>query len=124
VPYSYWIDPDRRLAVAVGEGRCDLAAALDTLQRLAADPALGPGFGVLVDLRDADYTPSIGEARALAAFYASPAGLLGHRLARVVRKPVDYGVGNMIATLAGLRGGQVRTFRSVREALAWLGGPG
>jgi hypothetical protein len=124
MPYTYTIDSGRRLAIATGEGICDLASALATLRRLVADPSFGPDFRVLVDLRAAEYTPSAGEVRALAQFYASPGGLGGHRLARVVSRLVDYGVGNMLATLASLGGGTVSTFLSVEEALAWLDAPG
>jgi hypothetical protein len=105
---------------ATGDGPCDLPSALAMLRQLAADPDFGPGFDVLLDLRGADYTPTAGEARVKASFYAAPAGLGGHRLARVVSRLVDYGVGNLLATLAGLYGGEVGTFLSVEEALAWL----
>jgi hypothetical protein len=50
-------------------------------------------------------------------------GRVGHRHAPG-SKLVDYGVGNMLATVAGFRGGEVGTFRSLEAALAWLNRPG
>jgi hypothetical protein len=120
MPYTYAIDPDRRLVSATGDGPCDLPSALALLRRIAADPDFGPGFDVLLDLRGADYTPTAHGARVKARFYASPAGLGGHRLARVVSRLVDSGAGNQLATLAERYGGEVGTFRTVEEALAWL----
>src|SRR5437879_5602409 len=108
MPYTYHIEPPRRLVIAVGTGACDLSAALATLRTLTVDSAFEPDFAVLVDLRAARYTPTAEEAGRLADFYASPAGLRGHRVARVVSRMVDFGVGNMIGTLAEMRGGEVR----------------
>jgi hypothetical protein len=84
MPDTDVIDPDRRLVTATGTGPCDLKAALAKLRELVADPAFGPGFRVLLELRAADYTPTAREAEALANCYAAPAGRRGHRLARVV----------------------------------------
>jgi hypothetical protein len=120
MPFTLTIDPARRLAVVTGAGPCDVVGALAALRQVGADPAFGPDFRVLIDLRAAEYAVSDDEARALAAYSADPAGLGGCRIARVVRGPVEYGAGAAVAARAEFGGGRAATFLTVASALAWL----
>jgi hypothetical protein len=90
------------------------------LRALAADPVLGPGDRVLLDLRAAEVTLGVDEAWAVAGFCGAPVGPRGHWVALVVARQADFGSADLVATLAGFHEGAVRVFRSVESALGWL----
>ena len=122
MPYRSEIDPPAGLATVAAEpGPSDLLDTIAALRGLAGDARLGPGFGVLLDVRAATTAPRAGEAREIAWALASPSVLGGHPVALLVAAaPVQVGMGNMIATLGALGGGEVDAFTDATEALAWL----
>ena len=95
-----------------------LASSRDGIEEFSRASGLGPDFGVLLDLRENDYTPSATEAHELTTLYLER--FRGRPLAMVVARLVQLGVANMISTIAELRGGSVRAFRDREEAEAWL----
>jgi len=82
------------------------------------DPRLGTDFGVVLDLRENDYTPSAAEAPELTKLYLD--SFRGRPLAMIVSRLVQLGVANMISTIAELRGGSVQAFRDREEGEQWL----
>ena len=111
--------PDR-LVRLVGTGPLDFETCAATIRQL--DAALGgeAGFGVLADLRGADYDASVAEIRGFATMVTEPATLRGHRYAIVVSSTVMFGLGRMFSAYLGLLGGEAEVFREVEPATAWL----
>lgn len=120
MPYASTIDPERRIMIVVATAPNDRASTSLGIEEFSKDPRLAPGFGVLLDLRENDYTPSAPEAHELTNLYLDK--FRGRPLALVVARLVQLGVANMIATIAELRGGSVRAFRDRNEAEVWLTG--
>lgn len=117
---SYSINSAEKLVYVTFPEVIDLASSLDTMRALAADERLGEGFGILVDLRTAKPVPSVQEARLIASTASQSDLFLHHPTALVVSRAVQYGMGNMISIIAGLRGASVQAFYEIEEAKTWL----
>lgn len=119
-PISYTINPVEKLVYVTFPENIELDSSLATMQALAADKQLGPGFGILVDLRAAKPVPSAEEARLIVLTAARSDLFLHHRTALLVSRLIQYGMGNMISILAGLQGAVVHPFYEFEEAKSWL----
>lgn len=120
MPYTYVIDAERGLMLIEATPPNTIESSRAGIEEFSQDPELGPDFGILLDLRENDYTPSATEAHDLTVLYLER--FRGRPLAMVVARLVQLGVANMISTIAELRGGSVRAFRDRNEGEAWLEG--
>ena len=118
MPYNYLVDVDRRLGIVVASAPNTFESTRDGILEFATDPRLGPDFGIVLDVRENDYTPSATEAPELTKLYLEK--FRGRPLAMIVSRLVQLGVANMIATIAELRGGSGRVFRDRDEGETWL----
>ena len=118
--FLYSIDRDKKLAYITFPEKGGLAESLDVIRQVSADERLGEDFGVLVDAQATSFAPTLEEARVIASAVSDPDLFLQHQIAVVVSQAVQYGMGNMIAILAGLKGAAIRVFYEVEEAEAWL----
>ena len=119
------IDHERRLVTARGRGTLTHEDVFE-YQREVWSRADVAGYDELVDLSDIDRIdlPSTGEVRNLATLAASmdPKGSRS-KLAIVARDDFAFGLGRMYETYRGLdprSTKEVRVFRTVPEALAYL----
>ena len=118
MPYSWMVDEERRLGIVVATASNSFESTRDGINEFAKDPRLGPDFGIVLDLRENDYTPSATEAPELTHLYLEK--FRGRPLAMIVSRLVQFGVANMISTIAELRGGSVQAFRDRDEGEKWL----
>lgn len=114
------IDSNKQKATILGTGHTDAAGFRDILLKAVADPSFRVGYGILVDARSLDYTPTIDETKQFTEFHISNDTLKRSKVAVVVTKVVDYGMANMFSTLCEMKGATVRSFQSVTEAECWL----
>lgn len=121
MPFQIAIDSHRQMATLVGSGSTDAPGFRAALLRLVADPDFVPGYRVLVDARDLDYTPTPNETRMFVEFHMSLPSLRTSKVAVVVTKLVDFGMANMFASLCELRDAPVCSFLSLSAAEEWLG---
>ena len=118
MPYSISVDVERRLGIIVATPSNSFESTRDGILEFSQDPRLGPDFGIVLDLRENDYTPSATEAPELTSLYLEK--FRGRPLAMIVSRLVQLGVANMISTIAELRGGSVQAFRDRDEGEKWL----
>lgn len=118
MPYAITIDQARSLAIILGTPPNDLESSLAAMSELAARPDFLPGYGMLCDFRENDYTPGVADAPKLAEAYSEK--FRGRPMAIVVSSLLHYGIANMITTLIQLRGSPVAAFRDIDEAAAWI----
>ena len=123
MPYTSAFDAARHLAVLRADGAVDLAASLEAMAALTADDRLAPGWAILVDMRAADYTPSLAEVRRLTELQGQAERLKAHPIAFVTATAVHHTAANMVATMATLKGATAKAFRDLAEAEAWLASP-
>lgn len=120
MPYATEFDFPRRRAVLRAEGPVDLAASLEAMAALTTDARLGSGYTILVDMRAADYTPSLAEVRRLTDLKGQAEQLKAYPIAFVTSTAVHHTAANMVATMATLKGARAKAFRELAEAEAWL----
>lgn len=113
------IDASNRLVVLRLEGVGTFEECRGLIGDLASSPDVGPGFGVLADIRALKYPASLSESRQLAderSRVPRPAG----PLAIVVGDDLHHGTSRQFAAVSEVRGRQVAVFRDMVEARAWL----
>src|SRR5580658_5568800 len=121
MPWSYEIDPGRRLvrARAWGELTHDEITALRL--RYTGDPAFQADFSQLFDLREVTtVSATLEELQEVAGFSVFGAGA---KRAFVATNPVPYAFSRMYEAYREFNGGQeeIEVFRSIEEAEKWLG---
>jgi hypothetical protein len=121
-PIELRAEPDRAREPAwlVPSEECDAATLRDELVELTRSGSCDPELTVLVDFRHAQFLPEPAEAVAIADALAPPTRFLCPHVALVAAEEETLRVLGLIATLAALRGGAVRSFRDFDAALAWL----
>jgi hypothetical protein len=110
----------RQPAWLVLSSGCDAALLRAGLVDLMRGECSDPDLRVVVDFRRTNYLPEPGEALAIADALAPPTRFLRPSVALVATDDEALRALGMVATLATLRGGAVRSFRSFEAALAWL----
>jgi hypothetical protein len=113
-------DQTRHPAWLVLSQECDASTLRAELLSVMRGESCDPELRVVVDFRRTSFLPEAGEALAIADLLAPPTRFLEPRVALVAADEEALRVLGMIATLATLRGGVVRSFRSFDAALAWL----
>jgi hypothetical protein len=121
MPCDYEIDLERRLVRCRGWGAVTHADITETRLKFTHDPAFSRDFCQLYDLREVtDVDTAPGEIRDLASY--AP---FSRDVRRAIVAPQDavYGAARMFALRREAGGGQeqIRIFRSLTEANAWLG---
>jgi hypothetical protein len=119
MPIESRIDPGRRLVVTVAEGTLTGDEVRANQRSLDADPAFDPGYDHLFDLSGVSElrVPS-DQLRELAAVTLFEPG---SRRAVVAPEDVMGALVRRYGSLRDLSDEALRVFRTLREALAWLG---
>jgi hypothetical protein len=118
--YRVEINPTSRLATLTRHaGPISLRDVVRAVRALREHPAFSHGFGVLLDVRAVEGTPSEGEVRAVADVLASPGGLGRHPQAIVAGSRALHAA-RTLAAYTTATGGRARAFEEVVEARAWL----
>jgi hypothetical protein len=114
----YLIDPVRRLVRVRAWGTITTADLQDFTSRLMADSQFNGDFSSLTDLSEATgVSVDQGELKATAWMQLYNPGV---RRAIVAPSDLMFGMGRMYATHAEREGQDVRVFRTLAEAEAWL----
>jgi hypothetical protein len=116
--YSYEINEAENLVSVLVSGAVDLSSSRQLLAVATGDARFNPAFNFLVDVREMTATPSAGDLRQFADLLGQVKTL--GRIGVVAAPGVQYGMGRMIATLAGLRDIRMDVFRDEVSARAWL----
>ena len=115
---NYRIDPERRLVLTRGWGELSTRELADVMSRILLDPRFDPTYRSLGDLREVTAVTVDPMATAQAA--ASPLFADGTRRAIVATSDVAFGMARMFATFSERSGQEVRVFRDMSLAEAWL----
>jgi hypothetical protein len=113
-------DAATRRGLLVATGPVELASSVEAILALAADPRLESGWDVLVDLRGADYAPSLADTMKLAGLREHSAALRGRRLAMVAAAPALLAAAGLVAMISTTNGVPAKVFPVMTEAESWL----
>jgi hypothetical protein len=121
MPADYRIDPDARLIRSNATGVVTDDDLRDHQKRLRGDPAFDPRFDQLWDFRAAEVvevtTAVVHELAGSRSFEA------GAKRALVAPTDVGFGLARMFQTLHEAAPEELRVFRTLDDAKAWLGLP-
>ncbi len=123
MPISYRIDESRNLVLTAATGVLTDAEVLEHKERLLRDPEFRHGMAELTDVRAVarlEVTPE-GIRRMVGFDSREGAGTENHRLAIVASHDFIFGMARMYQTQAELYRPEVGVFRTLDEALGWLG---
>jgi hypothetical protein len=115
---SYRIDPQRRLVLTRGWGVLSAQELLDITSQILVDPRFDPTYRSLGDLREVTQIDM--DTLATAHTAATPLFLPGTRRAIVATSDAVFGMARMFASFAERAGQEVRVFRELHHAEAWL----
>jgi hypothetical protein len=115
--YTYQIDEIR--ALITFQGDLDNEQIRQAYEEVTRDPSFRPGSQVLVDDLESSYDPSMAEAQSLVEIFSSFSDRIA-QFAIVVRKDVHFGLGRMVEVYCESQGVNLRIFRDVEDARAWL----
>jgi hypothetical protein len=120
MPYSYEIDAEPRLIVAVFTGDANLADADAVMTQLHADPRHSFAFSRVYDCRGLTRLPPLVELRGVAELFRHRIDpTVRPRRAIVVRPGAAYGLGRMLQARLDLAGMELNIFTGPDEAVAW-----
>ena len=118
---SYEVDPDRALVCIEFFGTSGISEVYEVLDRVAADPRVGPGTSMISDhTRETTVADTTTLSPLLPRFADFMRKLESNRCALVSTNPAQLGAMNLFAAHADLHGFDVRVFRSRTEAEDWL----
>jgi hypothetical protein len=115
---SYTIDAARRLVITRGRGVISSADLHDLTNHIRVDPGFDPSFRSLADLTEV--TGVTVDSMATAETAAMPLFNPGTRRAIVASSDVVYDSALLFASYAERAGQEVRVFRELALAKAWL----
>ena len=126
MPIDYHIDGERRLVIATGRGTVTHEDLWNYQRAVWSNPEVA-GFNELADMRAVrQFGPASPEQMSELASFAArmEAGAAATKFAIVASHDVAYGLGRMFQAYRGLQSQgrkQVGVFRTMEEALQWLG---
>ena len=120
MPVTYHLDQRERLVYLTVAGDASYNEWEASMLAILADPSYRPGFGFLIDRRDAT-APASDYIRRVIAFNRAHRGELSRgRRAVVVGSVADFGMGRMAEILGEDLPFPMRVFTNFDEALRWL----
>jgi hypothetical protein len=124
MPAEHRFDETRRMMTTRFWGVIGDEDLLGMARMIAEDPRIGPGTRELLDLREVERADIARETlRAVADIdRAHPDKFKGNRTAIVATRDAHYGLAKMYSHLMAVMGAptDVRVFRTIEEAQAWL----
>ncbi len=124
MPIQYRIDQEHSLVRLELSDPLDLKQIEEVVQRLLLDTDLQPGLNVLSDHSKLESTATTIMVKAIPPLVLGLSDILGSfRCAIVVPADASFGMARMAEAVVEGRAGpaQIRAFRSLGEAEAWLG---
>jgi len=120
MPFDYRIAPEERVAYVTARGSVDMRSSLEAMGELARNPEWDAGFGVLIDLREMTYRPSLGELRVIAWALAHEKKAFPKRVAVVLSESVKRTRARVYDKFGRLAGFGLQLFPTMSDALDWL----
>lgn len=120
MPFEYRIVRDERLAYVTANGVIDMRSSVEAMGELVRHPDFDPHFGVVIDLRDMTYRPSLGELRVIAWAMAHEKFALPKRIAVVLSESVKRTRARVYDRFGRMAGVALQLFPDMDDAISWL----
>jgi hypothetical protein len=122
MPITYQIDPERNLVLVEGHGVLTDKDFPKFRAKLFSDPLFQPGMKELADYRSVERheLTTDGFIKFLEQEKDDSASLIDYRIAVVTTSDLHYGFSRMYMSMMEEYLGEMRVFRDMEEAKAWL----
>ena len=115
---NYRIDDARRIVMTRGWGVVSTRDLQDLTSRILLDPRFDPSYRSLADL--SEVTEVLVNTMSMAETATTPLFVSGTRRAIVAASDLVFGVASTFAAMSIRAGHEVRVFRRMADAEAWL----
>jgi hypothetical protein len=120
--FTYSICPDRHLLIHTWTGQVTLVELRQLVVAVRSDPLYRPKLNVLADFREADANIAHEDMLSIARFAGDRNFAAKHAI--VVKRQMELGMARMYELMSeSVARGQMRIFKDIDEAMAWLEGP-
>ncbi|MGH7742159.1 MAG: hypothetical protein ACRENS_09060 [Candidatus Eiseniibacteriota bacterium] len=120
MPYRVELSSDGQIIRVAATAKFDFDSSLPVFADVARMLEVRPEAGILVDVREIDYTPSVSDIRQFVSRHEEMTRNLRNPHALVTAKGVNFGMAMMMCTLIEVSGGKSHAFTDVGEAERWL----
>lgn len=120
MPFKYEIDERKKIAFVTASSDICLAESIQAMYDVAQDPRFNPSYGVLVDLRVSEYTPTLLESYQLARTLRELRHSYAGPMAVGVSNTVHLGIMRMIISFVEHDGMRMTASLDLDEARRWL----
>ena len=117
---TWSISEEEALALVRYEGPTNLAEVVDSIVEVAGSPEFQPHYGVLVDLREMEYSPSVRELIEIASATINMKSLMQGKLALVTSNAFHHRMIQFNMRLVSVMGVRGKAFREMEEAREWV----
>jgi hypothetical protein len=119
MPFEYRIAREEGLAYVTASGVIDMRSSVEAMGEIVRHPDFDPGFGVVIDLREMTYRPSLGELRVIAWAMAHEKFVLPKRIAVVLSETVKRTRARVYDRFGRMAGVALQLFPDMEGAIAW-----
>ncbi len=116
---AYEIRPEEETAFVTVSGAVDMRSALAVMGELANDPKFDRNFKIVIDVREMDYRPSLGELRVMAWALGHERERYADQVAVVLPERAGRVRPHIFARFARMAGMGFNLFRDMPSALRW-----
>ncbi len=116
---TYEISPEQETAFVRVSGAVDMRSALAAMGELANDPNFDRNFKIVIDVREMDYRPSLGELRVMAWALGHERERYAEQVAVVLPERAGRVRPHIFARFARMAGMGFNLFRDMPSALRW-----
>jgi len=117
---TWSISEEKRLALVRVEGPTNLAEVVDSMVEVAGSPDFQSDYGILVDLREMEYSPSVRELIEIASAIINMKSLMQGKLALVTSTAFHHRMTQFNVRLVSVVGVRAKAFREIEEARKWV----
>ena len=118
MPYRWSICQEEELAEIVADGFVDTSSSIEALFAVTSDPEYAPHYRILIDMREMDFTPRLGDALEIASVLRKARSVLRGRMALVTHEELSR-LAVIVASIAS-GGVTIRTFEDYDAARLWV----
>jgi len=122
MPFDYTISPEKGVAMVRATGPVDVRSSVEAMGKLASDPSFSREYRVVVDLREMEYRPSLGELRLIAWAMGHEKKSYPNKVAVVLSETQRLERAKRFARFSKLAGFGLELFADMNEAMRWLEG--
>jgi hypothetical protein len=120
MPYQIRLSSDGQIIRVEANGAFDFDGAAPVFTDVTAILEECPEAGILVDVRDIVYTPSVSDVRHFVSRHEEMTRTRRNPQAMVTARGVNFGMAMMMSTLIEVSGGRSQAFTDIEEAEGWL----